>query len=302
MWSLSDYQPDSEVYRISVKREPNGHASKWVHDCLSPGSVMRVKNPAGAFVLDRSSFFPVVFISGGIGVTPILSMLKSHLERTEQGNAPPAVWIHCTRNGATHAFAREVDTLKARHGLRSLTIYSQPGPADQLGTHYDRDGYLSVSDIATCMEGLTINVGGREVMLPAQAAEFYICGPRAMQDALSRDLANWGVAPSAIHREAFGSLVSAPRTTQGVAMAEVIFVRSNRTVTWHEDDNSSLLELADMAGLDLESSCRSGICHSCKTVLLEGRVEHDREISGVEENKALLCCARPTSKRVVIDA
>ncbi|MFM0047340.1 MOSC domain-containing protein [Paraburkholderia sediminicola] len=301
-WSLSDYQPAGDVYRISVKREPNGIASNWAHECLSPGSVMHVRNPAGNFVLDRSSLFPAVFISGGIGVTPVLSMLKSHLERAEQGNAPPAIWIHCTRNGATHAFAREVAALKERHGLRSRIVYSQPTSADQMGIHHDQDTRLSVADIATCLVGLTINVGGREVTLPPQAAEFYICGPQAMQDALSRDLATWGVAPSAIHCETFGTPSVAPRIASRVAAAEVTFARSDRTVAWLEDDNATLLELADRAGLDLESSCRSGICHSCKATLLEGEVAYEREVSGVEANKVLLCCARPASKRVLVDA
>lgn len=300
-WSISAYDTDRTRYRISVKREASGHASRWMHEQVQPGAVLSARAPAGAFVLDRSSLAPVLLVSAGIGVTPLLAMLKAHLERPE-GTAPTLLWVHCTRNSATHAFKDEVEMLiGGRSDVVRQIYYSQPLPDDRAGVDYDRDGRLTVDALTSLVARLPLKIGGRSIEIPGQIAAYYICGPTSFQAALRDGLAAWGVEEHSIHTESFAALPASDVGTLGVDGAEVVFARSGISARWYRDEDLTLLELAEAHGLAPESSCRMGHCHSCVCRLEEGQPDYRLVVEGVAPGQVLPCCSVPGSRRVVLD-
>ncbi len=185
-YSLSS-SPDDARYRISVKREPHGLASRFMHDYLEPGVQVESRNPAGDFVL-RDGTHPVVLISAGIGVTPMISMLHA-LSATDQDR--PVWFVHGARDRAHHALADEVRDLAARRdGIRTHVAYSRPGPHDVAGRDYDSVGRVDGALVASLVDGID--------------ADYYLCGPLAFMADVQADLEARSVSADRIHTETFG--------------------------------------------------------------------------------------------------
>ncbi|MGI9431268.1 MAG: pyridoxamine 5'-phosphate oxidase family protein, partial [Myxococcota bacterium] len=185
-YSLSGRR-DADHYRISVKREPNGAASGYLHDSVVVGDVIEAGLPAGDFVLDHGGR-PVVLVSAGIGATPLVSMLH---ELASKGAGRSAWFIHGARDGRHHALAEEVRRVAdGASPVRLHTAYSRPGPNDVLGTDYHSKGRIDGSLLAN--------------VLPDLDAEFYLCGPLAFMAQLQAELEQLGVPDDQIHTESFG--------------------------------------------------------------------------------------------------
>lgn len=175
--------PNNEHYRISVKREPQGDASVYLHDEASTGTVVECTPPSGDFFLADAPQRPVVLLSGGVGLTPMVSMLEALAEK-HAGH--PTFYIHGTANRATHAFDAHVRILAARQQATSVaTFYDQS--SDEAEVH---SGYIS-------FEWLLANT-------PFKEADFYICGPRPFMRFFVSGLAQAGVSTDRIHYEFFG--------------------------------------------------------------------------------------------------
>jgi len=185
--------PDSRSYRISVKREeglgrPAGLASNWLHDYAKPGTVLKVAPPAGEFFLDEASAGPVVLLSGGVGLTPMMSMLET-IAGSSGGR--PTWYIHGAENGRVHAMRDHSRALAAQaHNITLRTYYNAPDPADFQGRDYDERGFIS-------MDWIVANT-------PTQVAAYYLCGPRPFLRAMVGGLAGRGVPLGSIHYEFFG--------------------------------------------------------------------------------------------------
>lgn len=180
--------PDDAGYRISVKREPMGMASGWLHDQAEPGQVLLVAPPAGEFVLPEQPAGEVVLLSGGVGLTPLLSMAEDIAARHP---ALPAHWVHGTQDGATHALGGRVRELAAAHpGLRASVFYAEPRPQDRPGRDYDHAGLVT-------MDWLRAHT-------PLARAEYFLCGPRPFLRAFVGGLVGAGVPAGRIHYEFFG--------------------------------------------------------------------------------------------------
>jgi nitric oxide dioxygenase len=180
--------PGDETYRISVKREPHGVASNWLHDQGEVGRVLRVAPPAGEFFLNEESPRPVVLLSGGVGLTPMMSMLE-----TIAGRRPDVAvhYVHGTLNGSTHAMKERVRFLARAHpNIHAATFYVEPRPEDRAGIDFDHAGLISV-------EWLEANT-------PLREADYYLCGPRPFLRAFVSGLALAGVRSDRIHYEFFG--------------------------------------------------------------------------------------------------
>lgn len=179
--------PAEAGYRISVKREPRGVASRYLHDQLEEGSVVKTRPPAGDFVLEHGAR-PVVLVSAGIGVTPLLSMLKSLVACRDPRQVS---FFHVARDAAHHSFASEAREL-ARQSRRVLlhVSYSQPAAGDELGRDYDAAGRLDAARLAA--------------VAPSLDADFYLCGPPAFMAELQEGLEARGVPERRIHSEGFG--------------------------------------------------------------------------------------------------
>ncbi|PWE28831.1 hypothetical protein DDZ14_18435 [Maritimibacter sp. 55A14] len=187
-YSLSGAPVWAEGYRLSVKRQPQGLVSRFLHDQLEPGDVIEARKPSGDFVVPAGEC-PLVLVSAGIGLTPMVSML--HAAVGEQEDRP--VWfVHGTRNGASHALAAEVDRLvTTRPTAHRHVVYSRPEAGDLPGRDYDARGHISAESV------LALNAGAE--------AHYMLCGPTQFISDIRIGLEAGGVPADRIHFESFGS-------------------------------------------------------------------------------------------------
>src|SRR3954452_880611 len=292
-YSLSG-DPDEGRYRISVKRATHGLVSSRLSAHLHRGDRVEVASPRGGFVLDEGTG-PVLLISAGIGLTPVLAMLH---RLATQNSSRDVWWIHTTRDAKSHAFATEVAGLLAElpsaHSLVYYTAPGQPLPTDP-GI---LEGRLTASVV-------------KDLDLPTDA-NVYLCGPEAFMDDIAVALTGLGLDPARVHTERFGSRSA---ITPGVVAPpahpppqppgspgtgpDVTFTRSGLTAAWSVD-YGSVLELAEACDVPTQWSCRTGVCHTCVTAVLAGEASYDTpplEPPGDEE--LLICSVRPTTDLVL---
>ncbi|WP_347710390.1 PAS domain S-box protein [Ancylobacter sp. WKF20] len=182
--------PNGETYRISVKREAEGLVSRWLHDEAPIGTPLLIAPPSGSFVLPESDERPVVLLSAGVGLTPMVAMLETAV--TDRPNLA-VHFIHCAQNGTVHAFRDPVRALVARRpNLSSTLVYSRPEPGDEIGRDYDEAGPLTLDRLAA--------------LAPLDEAEIYVCGPLRFLRAFVPGLAARGVPMERLHYEFFGGV------------------------------------------------------------------------------------------------
>jgi ferredoxin-NADP reductase len=294
-YSLSG-EPGATYHRVSVKREAHGAASTYIDVELQAGDIAHASAPRGNFRL-RLGDVPVVLLSAGIGVTPVLAMLHA---LAAEASTREIWWLHGTRNGREHPFAEETRRLlKALVHGHSYVCYSSPAPEDRPIVDFDAPGHLSVRVL-------------QELNLPHNG-DFYICGPSTFMDDLTAGLRALGVTPDRIHTEMFGF---GPSSTPGVAAAPrrpphlpagppgsgpmVSFARSGLNVRWGQTFHS-LLELAEACDVPVRWACRTGVCHSCETGLVAGTISYRPDpVDAPADGNLLICCSRP-EEDVVID-
>lgn len=295
-YSLSD-APDPAQYRVTIKRVPApaehpeflpGLASNHFHDRVRVGDVLRVKPPSGHFFIDGEADLPAVLVAGGIGITPMMSMLRWCLARQPQRTLH---LYYGVRNGGEHAFKAQLEQLAAAHPkLRLHVAYSRPAQGDAAGRDYQHEG--------------RVDLGLLRATLPQGRHRFFVCGPPALMETLVPALAGWGVPLEDLRFEAFGPasvrLPGAPGAASAApAGLEIHFQRSGRTLVWDARD-ASLLDFAERHGVEVESGCRSGSCGGCETRVLEGSVAYERPPDhDVAAGHCLLCVGRPASALVL---
>ena len=195
--------PNDRSYRITVKREgrpdePAGIVSNWLHDQVGSGTVLRVAPPAGDFFLDKEGMNPVVLVSGGVGLTPMMSMLEAIAATTPQR---PTWYVHGALNGRVHAMRDHARALTASNeNLRVQTFYAEPEGQDRAGEHYDAQGLITADWLMA--------------QTPHGAATYYLCGPKPFLSALVNGLLRQGVPAERIRFEFFGpadELIEEPR-------------------------------------------------------------------------------------------
>jgi ferredoxin-NADP reductase/MOSC domain-containing protein YiiM len=197
-YSLSG-EPGAAYYRVSVKREAHGAAGGYVDDKLQVGDIVQASAARGSFTL-RPGDTPVVLLSAGIGVTPVLAMLHS---LAAEASTREIWWLYGTRNGREHPFAGETrGLLNALADHHSHICYSSPDPEDRPNVDFDAPGRLNMKVL-------------QQLDLPYDG-DFYICGPSTFMSDLTAGLAALGVARDRIHTETFGA---GPSTTPGIAAA-----------------------------------------------------------------------------------
>jgi ferredoxin-NADP reductase/MOSC domain-containing protein YiiM len=294
-YSLSDL-PDAGHYRITIKEEPHGIASTYLSTQLRVGDVLDVSAPRGAFILRRGNL-PVVLLSAGVGVTPVMAMLHA---LAAHASPRPVWWIYGARNRPDHPFAREARDLLAKlpHARRYVQ-YSRPDSTDRLGVDFDAASRLTV----TVLEKLGV----------LRESDFYLCGPPAFLEDFTAGLDGWGVARDRVHTEIFGSgesvtpgVKKAPRPLPHVPEGSlgggprISFARAGLTVSW-DPKFQSLLELAEACDVPVRWSCRTGVCHTCECGLISGSVKYDPDpLEPPAAGNLLICCSRP-QEDVVID-
>lgn len=185
-YSLSG-APGDKHYRLSIKREPKGIASRFMHDVLQPGNVINARRPSGDFVIPCSQC-PLILVSAGVGITPMLSML--HAVTTEKHNR--SVWfVHVAKNEKTHAHQDEVDRLlRSQRNCNLLTFYSQSENGDIENQSFVRKGRVSAQAL------LDLDAG--------PDAHYMLCGPANFLSDIRTGLETSNVPSAQIHFETFG--------------------------------------------------------------------------------------------------
>jgi ferredoxin-NADP reductase len=279
-------------YRISVKREPDGTGSGFLHEHVHPGDVLDVAAPRGNFAL-RNGEGPVVLLSAGIGATPMLAMLHT---LAEAHSTREVWWLHGARNGQEHAFADEVEGLLGclSHAHR-IVAYSRPTADDVPGKRFDMTGRLTSETIQSA--GIS------------ESADYYLCGPEAFMRTLSAGLTARGVPPERVSTETFGPVAvtasgivgasaRAPHQPDGPSGdgPSITFARSGLTVAW-EPGYSTLLELAEACDVPVKFGCRTGVCHYCETEMLTGEVTYKvQPLEPPAAGSVLMCCTEPRTE------
>jgi ferredoxin-NADP reductase/predicted pyridoxine 5'-phosphate oxidase superfamily flavin-nucleotide-binding protein len=291
--------PNGEYLRLSIKREgpagpdlPPGLASNTFHDHVSVGTILRAMAPRGKFTLDECSVRPVVLLSAGVGITPMISMLEQLVANSEKCGCERPVWfIHGARNGAEHAFAaRARDLAEQCERVRAHFRYSRPAAGEKQGVHFDSAGHVDIDLL--------------KALLPFDDYDFYLCGPTPFMRSMYEGLKSLSLSDPRIHYEFFGEGASLHReahrgfAAQPAELAEagpvmVRFVRSGIEGIW-EPSKGTLLDLAESEGLTPPYSCRSGICQTCSTRIVSGDVAYvEPPMAPPEEGEALICCSYP---------
>ena len=303
-YSLSDCA-NSDYYRVSIKREsapadqPDlapGLSSNYFHDHVGIGTKIRVGAPRGKFHLDPDSERPIVLLSGGVGLTPMIAMMNAIVQSDTRR---PLWFIHGARNGREHAMGAHVrGMVEANDNVHAHIRYSQPEADDIEGRDYDGLGRV---DIALLKQ-----------QLPFDDYEFYLCGPTPFMRSLYCGLLSLDVSEERIHYEFFGpaSILKEDAKPIGPAKVptaqtelaggiQVTFARSGVTAGW-DPACESILDLAEHQGLNPDYSCRSGICHTCMCKLVEGEVEYfEVPLDEPDPGCVLICCSRPKTNLVI---
>jgi hypothetical protein len=288
-YSISD-APRPDYYRISIKRipapadqsdAPPGLSSSFFHDHIQENNRLLVKAPSGHFHLIEDEPLPIVLIGGGIGITPMLSILNTVLE----GEINREIWLYYgVGNGDEHIMKEHLQTLARTHDNFHLHVcYSNPNANDLEGVDYQHNGRASIPLLRTTLKLMRY--------------QFYVCGPKPMMESLVPGLEDWGVDSDDIHYESFGPAslikpekVSLSATTQPVT---VTFSRSGKSILW-DSVADSLLEFAEANDIEVESGCRAGSCGSCQTAVKIGEVEYNQEPDAdFLPGHCLLCISTP---------
>jgi ferredoxin-NADP reductase len=285
-YSVSSSPLRSNAITITVKRVSGGKVSNWLHDNLKPGTQVRATGPLGKFV--RPTAKKYLFVSGGSGITPVMSMAR---EMADTAEPVDVVFLHAGRSPKDLVFRNELATLAER--LKGFRLHFLPediatermwsGLSGRISKEYLN---LAVSDLAE-----------RTIMC---------CGPAPFMVAMRSLALDLGVAPSNYHEESFDgaaledAVVSMPETAEAKAFT-VQFSKQAKTIEVRADQ--TVLSCAKKASVRLPSSCANGICGTCKSKLISGTVDM-KHGGGIRQREIdagffLPCCSKPLSDLVI---
>jgi len=290
-YSLSDSPNHSDYYRITVKRQsppsdakdaPPGLSSSFFHDSLIERDYVDVEAPSGHYHLDMSKDTPVVLIAGGVGVTPLISMLNAITEKDPQGklsNRETWFFLGC-HNRLDHVMKEHFKRVAKTHKNVSLHVcYSKPIENDIVGNGYHHKGRVTVELL--------------KKVLPSNNYEFYFCGPPKMMGDLHEGLGEWGVPEDSLHFEAFNSAtintIAGSESKETESALKITFSQSQKTLPWNPSAGS-LLAFAEENGIMLNSGCRAGNCGSCITPIKRGLVTYLVEPGKKPDARSCLTC------------
>jgi 3-ketosteroid 9alpha-monooxygenase subunit B len=251
-YSLSS-SPDADAeLKVTVKRVLHGRISNWMNDSVRAGSELMVVPPAGHFVLDPAASRDILLFSGGSGITPCISLIKSALATTRRRMR----LVYANRDARSVIFAAELAALAAKHPERLEVIHSLDAER----------GFLGEADVAQALDARLDR-------------DFYLCGPAAFMDTVEQALRGRGVARERIHIERFVSppdhdaAPESPPAAGEVAPRSITVVVRGQAREIPYEPGERVLHAARRAGLEPPFSCEEGYCSCCMAKLLSGRVE-----------------------------
>ena len=284
--------PSDKAYRISVKKD--GIASSFLHDTIKVGDVIEARGPAGDFTIDlEQKTRGAVLVAAGIGITPMLAMLRSLVfEGVRTRGMRPTWLVYQATTASERAFDAEIEQLEdlAQGALKVIRFSSRPAEDERPGIDYNAAGRIQAADFSS--------------LLPFGDHDFYLCGPGSFMQNVYDGLRDMRVPDDRIHAEAFGPAslkrqFDGPTANPDVEPAAtesvpVIFTESAKEARWEPDANPTLLELAEERGIEAPHSCRTGNCGACAIKLLKGQVAKMRETTApTGEGEVLMCSVVP---------
>jgi ferredoxin-NADP reductase len=293
-YTLSSTPTRPDCVSITVKRVPGGKVSNWLHDNLTPGQRVSVLGPAGEFTFALHPKRPYLFLSGGSGITPLMSMSRA---LTDLAVPADIVFVHSSRSPSDIIFRHEVALLARQHaGFRQVQVcQTSAGEPEWSGL----TGFLD----RAALERAVPDFKERTV---------FCCGPGPYMAGVRKLLEESGFDMAQYHEESFNfgelSAALAPAESAPAPVAgancegfKVRFAKSGDEIT--VAPGQTVLAAAQAGGMRVPSSCSQGLCGTCKTKLVEGTVDmkhgggiRQREI---DQGMFLPCCSMPTSDLVV---
>lgn len=274
-YTLSD-SPEKVYYRITVKREDGGAASCALHGLIKGQTLLASKKPQGSFYLAPDNHKPLVLLSAGVGVTPMISILNHLVSQNDRRE----VWfIHSAKNLQTLIMADHLKDLQKKVASMRFKIFFTT-------TSANADGAIAGRLTPELLEHV----------LGSLNFSFFICGPASFIQTFSQYLSTGGVAAEDVQYELFTTSVL-QRVSPGAVKtkARVTFGLSGVHFHW-ESKAETLLDFSERKGILIPFSCRAGTCLTCETRLIDGRVQYiDEPLVSVRENHILPCCAVPAS-------
>lgn len=290
-YTLSD-APGHDYYRITVKRQGTrdqpGLASSFLHDHIDIGDTIWISEPLGGFALKAQERRPVVLLSAGVGITPMLSMLEAIAAEPDPRQVS---FVHGSRNAGEQPMSARLRSLARMHAHIRVSIHHSQASATEIpGEDYDTIGRIDLDFLQWHLTDLD--------------ADFYICGPASFVRTLVNGLKSRGISDSQLFCAYFsGNENAVPAFQQStpifveedlnILTRTVSLTQSGRSFAW-ADGYGNLLNLLEKHDIYPMSSCREGTCMSCSTRMISGTVTYDPEPFGDPfEGEILLCCARP---------
>ncbi|KQT87485.1 hybrid-cluster NAD(P)-dependent oxidoreductase [Aurantimonas sp. Leaf443] len=293
-YTISSAPTRPDTVSITVKRVPGGPVSNWLHDHFRPGMMLRATVPMGDFTWSGMKAPKYLFLSGGSGVTPMMSMTRSSYDLALVADI---AFVHAARTPADIVFRDELEMMGRRNrSIRPTFVVEADSPAETWTGYRGRLDEAKLSAICPDFRERVVFVCGPAPFMTAVRAMLQAAGfDMARYHQESFDFSELAASEQAEIADAQGAIDSTARVFQ------LDFAKSRRMVECPE--GMTVLEAARRAGLRLPSSCSKGLCGTCKSKLTSGSVDmkhgggiRQREI---DAGMALLCCSRPLSDLVI---
>jgi ring-1,2-phenylacetyl-CoA epoxidase subunit PaaE len=287
--------PYENALTIAIKKVPGGHFSQFAHQHLKSGMWLDVMEPSGKFYIPLNSQQTKRYMAfaAGSGITPILSIIKTTLHTEPESQF---TLVYGNQNPQTVIFLEELEALKNKylHRFHLLHVFSRAQAEVPLSSGRINEEKLSLINRTTPLNSIN---------------EFFICGPEAMIFCVKNFLEHWGIAKQQIHFELFTS-TSKPHPTNETADPvdspySITIKADGRMLLLNNGQQTTVLDAALQAGLDLPFACKAGVCCTCKARLTKGEVKMDVHW-GLEDDELaagyiLTCQARPVTPFVAVD-
>lgn len=278
-----------EFCEITLRREEHGVVSRFLHDRVAEGDTLQITAPSGRFTFSGEDAASVVLIAGGVGITPMMSAIRSLTARSWPGDI---FLVYAVREDLEVIFREELEYLQRRHPQLHLTVAAEE--VESAAWPYRR-GRITRDLLASAVPAIATR-------------HVHLCGPPPMMDAVKAMLSELGVPPEHVRTEVFIGKEPSPRPlaavpAAGVGVAVVTFARSRRTGML--PPTTTILEASEDVGVNIEYSCRVGTCGVCRTKLLSGAVTMEVEEGlepGDKSNNIVLACQARATADVTVDA
>ncbi len=299
-YSISSSPTQREYLELTVRREPRGAVSRHIDDLVRVGELIEAGGPVGKFTFTGTEADSIVLLSGGVGITPMMSIARYLTQRSWPGEI---FFIYTCRTPADFIFASELAALQQRNPkLHVAVTISKPEGTDWKGSR----GRITKEFLSQAIPGIA-------------SRRIHVCGPPSLMDAVRTILADLGVPADNLKTEAFGAVKptpAAPGTTAKPSSPAtgplVTFSKNNKSAKIHMDLKSgdspptqSILELSEELSIGIEFSCRVGTCGVCKVKMTSGEVEmavQDALDDDDKKNGIILACQAKPKNDVAVEA